>query len=155
VNDSIFGCSGNKKPINEENEMYTQSQQTSTAKVARWPRSLRFGRIAGWLIVALAIVGLLIGLNRSLNLASYPGAEHQAAGSLSQQSTYQTPDDLPKVLRWYARHFGLGHEMPQGDNCVTMTQVDAHWFLQQSITVTLCAQPTRTLIFINRSLSVR
>ena len=39
-NDSIFGCSGNKKPINKENEMYTQSQQTNTLNVARGPRSV-------------------------------------------------------------------------------------------------------------------
>lgn len=145
--------------------MYTQSQQTSTLKVARWPRSLRFGRMAVWLIVVLAIAGLLIGLNWSLDLALYPGAERQAAtqfhlqlqpaGNLSQESAYQTPDDLPQVLGWYAQHLGLSHDMPQGNDCVTMTQVDTYLFLHQSSSVTLCAQPTRTLIFINRSLSVR
>jgi len=145
--------------------MFTQSQQTSTLKVARWPRSLRFGLMAVSLIVALAIAGLFIGLNWSRNPALYPGAERQAAtqfhlrlqptGILTQQSAYQTPDDLPQVLGWYAQHFGLSHDMPQGDSCVIMTGVDPYLFLQQSLAVTLCAHPTQTLIFINRSLTVR
>jgi hypothetical protein len=151
----MFSGSGNMKPINKENDMYTQSQQTSTLNVARGPRSVRFGPGVIWLIVSLTVISLLTGLIWIVKSAQYPGAESQAAGSLSQQSTYQTPDDLPKVLRWYARHFGLGHEMPQGDNCVTMTQVDAHLFFQESIVVTLCAQPRRTLIFVNRSLTMR
>lgn len=145
--------------------MFTQSQQTGTLKVARWPRSLRFGLMAVSLIAALAIAGLLIGLNWSLNSALYPGAERQAAtqfhlrlqstGLLTQQSAYQTPDDLTQVLGWYAQHFGLDHDIPQGDTCVTMTRVDPYLFLQQSLAVTLCAHPTRTLIFIDHSLAVR
>jgi hypothetical protein len=145
--------------------MFTQSQQTSTLKVARWPRSLRFGLMAVSLIVALAIAGLFIGLNWSRNLALYPGAERQATtqfhlrlqptGILTQEGAYQTPDDLPQVLGWYAQHFGLDHDMPQGDTCVTMTRADSYLFLQQSLAVTLCAHPTRTLIFIDRSLALR
>jgi hypothetical protein len=145
--------------------MFTQSQQTSTLKVARWPRSLRLGLMAVWLIMALVIAGLLIGLNWSLNSPLYPGAERQAAaqfqlrlqptGILTQQSAYQTPDDLPQVLDWYAQHFGLDHDMPQGDTCVTMTRADPYLFLQQSLAVTLCAHPTRTLIFMDRSLAMR
>jgi hypothetical protein len=134
--------------------MFADSQQTGTLEVSRWPRSVRFGPGVIWLIVGLTVISVLTGLVWTQTVR-YPGAEHQAAGSLSQQSTYQTPDDLPQVLRWYAQHFGLGHEMPQGDDCVTMTKVDEHLFLQQSILVTLCAQPRRTLIFINRSLTVR
>jgi len=144
--------------------MFTDSHQTGTVEVSRWPRSVRFGLIAGWLIVGLAIASLLVGLIGNHNLVRYPGAEHQAAaqfqlrfqpaGNLSQQSAYQTSDDLPQVLGWYARHFGLGHEMPQGDHCVTMTRVDAHLFFQRSFAVTFCAHPTRTLIFINRSLAM-
>jgi hypothetical protein len=154
ANDPMFGCSGNKKPINQENEMYTQSQQTSTLNVARGPRSVRFGPGVIWLVIGLTVISLLAGLIWA-QMARYPGAEPQAAGSLSQQSTYQTADDLPKVLRWYTRHFGLSHEMPQGDDCVTMTRVDAHLFFQQSIAVTLCSQPRRTIIFVNRSLTMR
>ena len=135
--------------------MIADSHQTGTLEVSRRARPVRFGRTAGWLIAGLAVASLLVGLIWNQNLVRYPGAERQAAGSLSQQRTYQTPDDLPQVLRWYAQHFGLGHEMPQGDDCVTMTQVDTHLFLQQSIAITLCAQPKRTLIFVNRSLAVR
>ena len=144
--------------------MYTQSQQTGTLEVSRSPRSLRFGRTAGWLIIGLVVISLIAGLIWSNNLATYPGAERQAvqefplrfqpAGILSQQSAYQTSDDMPKVLGWYAQHFGLGHEMPQGDNCVRMTQMGTRLFLQHSLTVTLCAQQTRTLILINRSIAV-
>ena len=115
--------------------------------------------------MGLAVIGLLAGLIWGNNLTSYPGAERQAApgfefriqptGGLNQQIAYQTSDDMPKVLSWYAQHFGLGHETPQGNNCVAMTQVDTRLFLQQSLTVTLCAHPTRTLIFIDRSLTVR
>jgi hypothetical protein len=154
ANDSMFSGSGNMKPINKENEMYTQSQQTSTLNVARGPRSVRFGPGVIWLIAGLMVISLLTGLIWT-QMGQYPGAEPQAAGSLSQQSTYQTSDDLPKVLRWYTRHFGIGHEMPQGDDCVTMTRVDAHLFFQESIVVTLCAQPRQTLIFVNRSLTMR
>jgi hypothetical protein len=121
--------------------------------------------MAVWLIVALLIAGLIIGLNWSLNVAPYPGAERQATAQLqlrfqpqvniNQQRAYQTPDDLPQVQGWYARHFGLGHDMPQGNTCLTMTRVDGYLFLEQSLAVTLCAHPTRTLIFIDRSLKVR
>jgi hypothetical protein len=113
--------------------------------------------MAGRLIVGLAIASLIIALAWSGNSVRYPGAEHRAARILTQQSAYQTPDDLPRVLRWYVQHFDLNHEVPQGENCVTMTQVGQplFLFLEQSITVTLCAQPRRTLIFVNRSLTVR
>jgi hypothetical protein len=145
--------------------MLTESHQTGTLEVPRRARSVRFGVRTGWLIVGLAVAGLLVGLIWNQNSVRYPGAERQAAapfqlgfeptGNLSEQSAYQTPDDLPQVLGWYAQHFGTGHEIPQGDHCVTMNQVDAHLFLQQTMAVTLCAEPTRTLIFINRSLTVR
>ena len=142
--------------------MIADSHQTGTLEVSRRARPVRFGLTAGWLIAGLAVASLLVGLIWSHNLVQYPGAERQAAAqfqlrfqptvSLSQQSAYQTPDDLPQVLGWYAQHFGLGHDVPQGDHCVTMTQVNAHLILQQPLAVTLCAHPTRTLIFINRSL---
>jgi hypothetical protein len=161
----VLLCLGIEKPINKENEMIADSHQTGTLEVSRRARPVRFGLTAGWLILGLAVASLLVGLIWSYNLVRYPGAERQAAsqfqlrfqplGNLSQQSAYQTPDDLPQVLSWYTQHFGLGHDMPQGDNCVRMTQVDAHLFLQQSLAVTLCAYPTRTLIFIDRSLAVR
>ena len=135
--------------------MLADSHQTNTLEVSRRARSIRFGLTAGWLIVGLAVASLLVGLLWSYSSVRYPGAERQALGSLSQQSTYQTTDDLPKVLRWYVQHFGLSHEVPQGDDCVTMTQVQTHLFLQQSLAVTLCAQPRRTLIFVNRILALR
>jgi len=145
--------------------MFTDTHQTGTLEVSRQARSVRFRVTAGWLIAGLAVASLLVGLIWNHNLVRYPGAERQAAaqfqlrfqptGNLSQLSAYQTPDDLPQVLSWYAQHFGLGHDMPQGDNCVKVTQVKAHLFLQQSLDVTLCAHPTHTLIFINRSLAVR
>ena len=135
--------------------MLADSHRTGTLEVSRRTRSVRFGLRAVWLIAGLAVVSLFVGLIWSSNSVRYPGAESQMAGILSQQSAYQTPDDLPQVLGWYTQHFGLSHEMPQGNNCVTMTQVDPHLFLQQSLAVTLCAHPTRTLIFINRSLAVR
>ena len=144
--------------------MIADSHQTGTLEVPRRARPVRFGVTAGWLIVGVAVASLLVGLIWNQKLVRYPGAERQAAaqfqfrfqppGNLSQQSAYQTSDDMPKVLGWYAQHFGLGHEMPQGDNCVTMTQMGTRLFLQQSLTVTLCAQQTRTLILINRSIAV-
>lgn len=145
--------------------MLADSHQTGTLEASRRVRSVRFGLRTGWLIAGLAAASLLVGLMWNQNSVRYPGAERQAAasfqlglqptGKLSQQSSYQTPDDLPQVLGWYAQHFGLGHDIPQGDDCVMVTRVDAHGFLQQSLAVTLCAHPTRTLIFINRSLAVR
>ena len=135
--------------------MLADSHQASTLEVSRRARSVWFGLTTGWLIVGLAVASLLVGLLWSYSSVRYPGAERQALGSLSQQNTYQTSDDLPKVLRWYTRHFGLGHDMPQANDCVTMTQVQTHLFLQQSLAVTLCAQPRRTLIFVNRLLALR
>lgn len=133
-------------------------------QISRAARPIQFGLTAGWLIVGLAVASLLVGLIRSDSLARYPGAERLAAtplgldtllkGTISQNSAYQTADDLPQVLGWYARNFGLGHDVPQGDNCITMTKADARLFLQHALAVTLCSQPRGTLVFINRSLSV-
>ena len=145
--------------------MLANSHQTGTLEVARSGRSVKLGVMAGGLIIGLAIAGLLVGLIRSYDLVRYPGAEPQSAspfqvrfqptGKFSQQNAYQTPDDLPQVLGWYARHLGLGHEMPQGDRCVTMTRVGEILFLQRSLTITLCNHSTGTLIFVDRSLAVR
>ena len=141
--------------------MITNSHQTGTLQVSRQVRLITLGRIAGWLIVCLAVASLLAGLIWSHNLAQYPGATRQedqfqlGFWSLNQQTAYQTPDDLPRVLSWHAKHFGLVHEMPQGDHCVMMTQADTHFFLRQSLTITLCSEPTRTLIFIHRRLTLR
>ncbi len=144
--------------------MIANSHPTATLELSRGLRSIRFGRIVGLVIVALVIVSLLAGSVWSQNSVRYPGAERQPATpfqirfqpttSLSQQSAYQTPDDLAQVLSWYAKHLGLDHDIPQGDNCVMMTRVDAHLFLEQSLAVTLCSQPTRTLIFINRNIAM-
>lgn len=145
--------------------MFTDSYQTGTLEVSRGARSVGFGLTAGGLIVGLAIASLLVGLIWNHNLVRYPGAQRQAAaqfqlrfqptGNLSQQSAYQTSDDLPQVMGWYTRQLGLDHDTPQGDECVTMTRVSARLFFQRALTVTLCAHPTRTLIFIHRSLAVR
>jgi hypothetical protein len=144
--------------------MIANSHQTSTLEVSRGLRAIRFGRMVGWLIVGLVVVSLLAGLFWNQNSMRYPGAERQAAtpfqirfqptAGLSQQSAYQTPDDLAQVLSWYAQHLGLGHDIPQGDNCVMMSRVDAYLFLEQSLAVTLCAEPTSTLIFINRNIAM-
>ena len=145
--------------------MFTDWHQTGTLEVSHWARSVRFGLTAGGLIVGLAITSLLVGLIWNHNSVRYPGARRQAAaqfqfrfqptGNLSQHSAYQSSDDLPQVLGWYAQHLGLDHDMPQGDTCVTMTRVSVLLFFQRALAVTLCAHPTRTLIFINRSLAVR
>ena len=141
--------------------MFADTHQTRTLEVSRSERPIMFGLTAGWLIIGLAVAGLLLGLTWSYNSVRYPGAERQSAaqfqlraGALSQQSVYQTADDLPQVLGWYAQQLGLGHDTPQGDHCVTMTRVDALLIFQRSFTVTLCADQTQTLIFINRSLAV-
>jgi hypothetical protein len=144
--------------------MFADTHQTRTLEVARSERSVKFGVMAGWLIVGLAVTSLLAGLIGSYTSLRYPGAARQTpaelqfpfqpTGIFSQQSAYQTPDDLPQVLGWYTQHFGLGHERPQGENCVTMNRGNQYLVLQQSLTVTLCSQSTRTLIFINRSLAL-
>ena len=144
--------------------MYATRNPEGAIQVSRAARSIQFGLTAGWLIVGLAVASLLVGLIRSDSLTRYPGVERLAAtplgldtllkGAISQNSAYQTADDLPQVLGWYARNFGLGHDVPQGDNCITMTRVNAYLFLQHSLAVTLCSHPDRTLIFVNRSLAV-
>ena len=135
--------------------MVSESQRTGTLEIPRQARSVKFGLRMGWLIAGLAIASLLAGLGWMQNWVRYPGAERQAMGQLQVQSQYQTADDLPKVLRWYAQHFGLGHEISQGDSCVLLTGKHAYLFLQQSLAVTLCDHSTRTLIFIDRSLALR
>lgn len=145
--------------------MFADTYQTSAQEFSRWARSVRFGLMAGVLIAGLAIASLLVGLIWNHTWLRYPGSERQAEGQLqlqfqpiamlSQQSAYRTSDDLPQVLAWYARHFGLSHDRPEGDSCVTMTRVGTLLFFQRALAVTLCAHPTRTLIFINQSLAVR
>lgn len=135
--------------------MFADSHQTGTLEVPRRARSVRFGGMVGGLLLGLAVASLLVGSIWNQNLVRYPGAERQAEAQFQVTSQYQTSEDLPKVLRWYAQHFGLSHEVPQGDNCVMVTGEDTYLFLQQSLTVTLCAHQTRTLIFVNRSLAVR
>jgi len=145
--------------------MIADSNQTGILETSRPARFAGFGRMVGWLILGFAVASLLVGLIGSYNSVRYPGAEPQAVaasqfqfqpiGSFSQQNAYQTPDDLPQVLAWYAGHFSLGHETPQGDHCVTMTRVNEHLILRPSLAITLCAQPTRTLIFVNRSIALR
>jgi hypothetical protein len=135
--------------------MLTESHQTGILEVPRGARSVRFGLRAGGLIVGVVVASLLVGLIWIDNLVRYPNAERQAAAQFQITSQYQTSEDLPKVLRWYAQHFGLSHEVPQGDNCVMLTGENTYLFLQQSLAVTLCAHQTRTLIFLNRSLALR
>jgi hypothetical protein len=134
--------------------MFADSHQTGTLEFPRRARYFGFGGIAGWLIVGLAVASLLVGLIWSYNWVRYPGAERQATTLFQVTSQYQTPDDLPKVLRWYTQHFGLSHEVPQGDNCVLVTGEDTYLFLRQSLAVTLCAHQTRTLIFVDRSFAL-
>jgi len=135
--------------------MFANSHHTGTIEVSRGARSVRFGLTAGWMIVGLAVAGLLVGLIWFHNLARYPGADRQATTQFQVTSQYQSSDDLPKVLRWYTQHFGLSHEMHQGDSCVMVTGEDACLFLQQLFSVTLCAHQNQTLLIINRSLAAR
>ena len=111
--------------------------------------------MAGSLIVSLAVASLLVGLIWNHYQVRYPGADHQATNQIQVTFQYQTPDDLPKVLRWYTQHYALSHEVPQGENCVMVTGEDDYLFLKGSLAVTLCAQQKRTLIFVNRNLAVR
>lgn len=134
--------------------MITHSNQTGTLGVYPWARSVWFGGMAGWLIACLVIASLLVGLIWNHYAVRYPAAEHQTTNQFQVTIQYQTPDDLPKVLRWYTQHYALNHELPQGENCVMMTGEDDYLFLQGSLAVTLCAQQTRTLIFVNRSFAV-
>ena len=135
--------------------MLADSHQTGMLEVPPRARSVWFGGMTGWLIVCLAVASLLVGLIWNHYQVRYPGADHQSSNQFQVTFQYQTPDDLPKVLRWYIQHYGLSHEVPQGENCVMVTGEDDYLFLQGSLAVTLCAHPTRTLIFVDRSLAVR
>ena len=135
--------------------MIANSHQTSTLEVPRRARSVRFGGMAGRLIIGLAVASLLLGLIWNHYGVRYPGADRQSTNQFQVTFQYQTPDDLPKVLRWYTQHYGLSHEVPQGENCVMLTGEDNYLFLRQSLAVTLCAHQKRTLIFVDRSLAVR
>ena len=135
--------------------MFADSHQTGTLEVARRARSVGFRGKAGWLIIGLVVASLLVGLIWSYTWVRYPGADPQATTLFQVTDHYQTADDLPKVLRWYTQHFGLSHELPQGENCVIVTGEDDYLFLHQSLAVTLCTQQTGTLIFVHRTFAVR
>ena len=134
--------------------MIANSRQTRTLEVPRGAGSVRFGLMAGWMIAGVALASLLVGLIWNLSGVRYPGADRQSTNQVQVTFQYQTPDDLPKVLRWYTQHYGLSHELPQGENCVMLTGEDMYLFLQQSLAVTLCDHQTRTLIFVNRSVAM-
>ena len=135
--------------------MIADSHQTGTLEVLPRARSVWFGGMGGWLIVSVAVASLLIGLIWNHYEVRYPGADHQSTNQLQLTFQYQTPDDLPKVLRWYTQHYGLSHELPQGYNCVRLTGEDNYLILQGSLAVTLCAHQSRTLIFVDRSFALR
>ena len=135
--------------------MIADSHQTGTLEVPRRARPVRFGVTAGWLIVGFAVASLFAGSIWNHYEVRYPGTVDQSANQLQLTFQSQTADDLPKVLRWYTQHYALSHEVPQGENCVTLTGKDDYLFVQGSLTVTLCAQQKRTLIFVHRSLTVR
>ncbi|HKY53712.1 MAG TPA: hypothetical protein VJM08_05360 [Anaerolineales bacterium] len=134
--------------------MFADSHQAGTLEIPRGARSVRFGGIAIWLIAGLAVASLLVGLIWNHYQVRYPGADYQSTNQFHVTFQYQTPDDLPKVLRWYSQHYALSHEVPQGDNCVMVTGEDDYLFLQGSLAVTLCAHQTHTLIFVDRSFAV-
>ena len=134
--------------------MIANSRKTGTLEVHQGARSVRFGLTAGWLIAGLAVASLIVGLIWNLSGVRYPGADRQSTNQFQVMFQYQTPDDLPKVLRWYTQHYGLSHEVPQGENCVMLTGEDDYLFLQESLAVTLCDHQTRTLIFVNRSIAM-
>ncbi len=129
-------------------------------------RLVVFAFSAGGFAVVLGMAGLLVGWSRSDGLVRYPGAERVAAmhfrldtlpkGYILQHSTYRTADDLPAVLGWHVRHFGLGQEYPKTamGSCLTLTNVDAQLFLQHALAITLCSRPNGTLVFVNRSLAI-
>ena len=102
--------------------MYTTRNQEDTLQDSRAARSLKFGLLSGWLLVGLAGASLIGGLIWSDSWLRYPSAEQLAThfqfdalatGVISQQSAYQTPDDLPQVMGWYVHHLGLGHDVLQ------------------------------------------
>ena len=135
--------------------MLTDSHQTGTLEIPPRARSAWFGGMAGCLIVSLAVASLLAELIWNHYQVRYPGADHRSANQFHVTFQYQTPDELPKVLRWYTRHYALSHELPRGDTCVLVTGEDNYLFLQGSLAVTLCAHQRRTLIFVDRGFAVR
>ena len=135
--------------------MLADSHQTGTLEVPPRARSVWFGGMAGSLIISLVVVSLLVGSIWNHYQVRYPGADYQSTNEFQMTFQYQTPDELPKVLRWYTQHYALSHEWPRGDNCVMVAGEDDYLFLQGSLTVTLCAHRTRTLIFVDRSLALR
>ena len=134
--------------------MVTNSHQTGMPEVLPQARSIWFGRRAGWLIVGVVVASLLVGSIWNHYAVRYPGADHLSTNQFHMTFQYQTADELPKVLRWYTRHYAMSHEWPQGDNCVLVTGEDNYLFLKGSLAITLCAQRTRTLIIVDRGFAV-
>ncbi|MGQ0604425.1 MAG: hypothetical protein ACT4QE_22320 [Anaerolineales bacterium] len=126
-------------------------------------RVVIFGLTAGWLIVGLASLGLLIGLGQSIGSVQYPRAARLSVsgpsldslrnGVVQQSAIYYTSDNQAQVLTWYRRYLkpDLDRVWPLISDCIQFADADTALMIRQSIAVMLCQSRTKgTTIYVTR-----
>jgi hypothetical protein len=126
------------------------------------------------LIYAIAVFGTVAGLVGLAPVASagldavlgrYPGSVRTANAALEfhvidqhavqSQATYQTPDKLPVVQRWYAARLHISVASDQyttgGDGCAFLSDVQPVMRVQHTVTVLLCAVPGGTRVAVTEN----
>lgn len=119
--------------------------------------------IAGAALV-LAGVFLTVALVRYYNAADYPGAATIPSGdtvkywphlSIRRNTSYRTPDPLPRVYNWYSNGFSLGPESYALGNCIQIARSFTDFYVvEREISVTLCDTSSGRMIFVMRSLTL-
>jgi hypothetical protein len=115
--------------------------------------------LAGFVLVAGT---LLVAVNRSRHVVHYPGAVTLAAHTnyrglptqIRWDNAYLTSDPFNDVYRWYSIEFELGAEARANGSCITLEGPMKHAFLEQTISVVICATPSGQMIFVSRSAAV-
>lgn len=130
----------------------------------RW---IMFMLSTGGLVFVSASMGLLLMLNHDYDPARYPGSTRIGGGRpkftslykgyVSQDGAYRTTADSLTVWRWYADRFNLD---PFGvvnamENCISLAKAEYRILTRHLIGVTICSRPSGTVIFINRTVSLR
>ncbi len=118
---------------------------------------------AGLLAVTLVSVGLSATMNFEHASARYPGSMHIVSehfnllsfykGYISQDSVYQTDDELTHVTAWYAGRYQIEpeHGMYTQGQCVRLARVDYYILIRPTVVVMLCSMTHGTQVFFNQT----
>jgi hypothetical protein len=128
----------------------------------RW--LLAVAALAGATLVLTAVF-LTVAIVRYSNAADYPGAASSGGKDLikvwphlaiRRDSSYRTPDPLPRVYKWYSTGFSLGPESYALSNCIQIAKSFTDFYVvERDMSVTICDTPSGRMIFVMRSLTLR